>query len=92
MQGTARITVDPALRARLAVQGREPTTVLLVSVREVYAHCAKAILRARLWDGRERPAEVPSNGQMIAAHTAGGRIDPERYEAEYQARIRDQMY
>lgn len=92
VHGTARITADPALRARLAVGGREPATVLLVAVREAYAHCAKSIMRAQLWGGRERPPGVPTNGQMIAAHTAGDRIDPEQYEAEYQARIRAQMY
>lgn len=92
VHGTARITADPALRARLAAQGREPATVLLVGVREVYAHCAKSIMRSRLWGDTPRPADVPTNGQMIAAHTAGGRIDPAQYEAEYQARIRAQMY
>jgi uncharacterized protein len=92
VHGTARITTDPALRARLAVAGKEPTTVLLVTVREIYAHCAKAIMRSKLWGGREKPPGVPTNGQMIAAHTAGGRIDPAQYEAEYQARIRAQMY
>ncbi|TCZ63531.1 MSMEG_1061 family FMN-dependent PPOX-type flavoprotein [Roseicella aquatilis] len=92
VHGTARITADPALRARLTVQDRAPTTVLLVAVREVYAHCAKAVLRSALWDGRERPPGVPTNGEMIAAHTAGGVIDPSRYEAEYQTRIRAQMY
>jgi PPOX class probable FMN-dependent enzyme len=92
IHGKARITADPALRARFAVEGKEPATVLLVTVREVYAHCAKSIMRANLWGGRERPPGVPTNGQMIAAHTAGGTIDPEQYEAEYQARIRAQMY
>jgi PPOX class probable FMN-dependent enzyme len=92
VHGMARITADPALRSRFAVQGREPTTVLLVAVREVYAHCAKSILRARLWGERERPPGVPTNGEMITAQTAGGGIDPAQYEAEYQARIKAQMY
>ena len=92
VHGTARITTDPALRARFAAAGKEPATVLLVTVREVYAHCAKALMRSGLWAGRERPPGVPTNGAMIAAHTAGGGIDPAQYEAEYQARIRAQLY
>ncbi|MFC7474120.1 pyridoxamine 5'-phosphate oxidase family protein [Dankookia sp. GCM10030260] len=92
VHGTARITADPSLRARFAVDGKDPATVLLVTVREVYAHCAKALMRSGLWAGRERPAGVPTNGAMIAAHTAGGQIDAAQYEAEYQARIRAQMY
>jgi uncharacterized protein len=92
VHGMARITADPLLRARFTVESKMPATVLLVGVREVYAHCAKAILRSRLWGQRERPAGVPTNGELIAAHTAGGTIDPTRYEAEYQARIKAQMY
>ena len=92
VHGTARITTDPGLRARFAVAGQLPATVLLVTVREVYAHCAKALMRSGLWAGRERPPGVPTNGAMIAAHTAGGGIDPAQYEAEYQARIRAQLY
>ena len=92
VNGTARITADPALCARFAVQDRPPATVLLVTVREIYAHCAKSVMRSRLWGETPRPPGLPTNGQMIAAHTAGGQIDPARYEAEYQARIASQMY
>ena len=38
-----------------------------------------------------RPA-LPTNGELVAEHTAGGAIDPAAYEAEYQARIAAQMY
>jgi uncharacterized protein len=92
VHGTARITTDPALRARFAVAGTPPATVLLVRVREVYAHCAKALMRSGLWAGRERPPGVPTNGAMIVAHTAGGSIDAAQYEVEYQARIKAQLY
>jgi PPOX class probable FMN-dependent enzyme len=92
IQGSARITTDPALRARCAAQGREPATVVLVAVREVYAHCAKAIMRSKLWGERRRPEGVPTNGALIAAHTAGGAIDPAQYEAEYQQRLITQLY
>ncbi|WP_149535473.1 pyridoxamine 5'-phosphate oxidase family protein [Siccirubricoccus phaeus] len=92
VHGTARITADPGLRAQFAEQGKLPATVLLVTVREVYAHCAKAIIRSKLWGERRRPQGVPTNGELIAAHTAGGAIDPQQYEAEYQERLRTQLY
>ncbi|MBL6457732.1 pyridoxamine 5'-phosphate oxidase family protein [Belnapia sp. T6] len=92
VNGRARLTADPALRARFAVEGKEPATVLLVTVREIYAHCAKSVMRSRLWGEQPRPAGLPTNGQLIAAHTAGGRIDAAEYEAAYQARIRAEMY
>lgn len=92
VHGTARITADPALRDRFAVEGKPPATVLLVTVQEVYAHCAKAIMRSRLWGRRERPSGVPTNGELVAAHTATRQVDPVQYEAEYQARIAREMY
>ena len=92
VNGTARITADPTLCARFAVQGKRPVTVLLVTVREIYAHCAKSVMRSRLWRDQPRPPGLPTNGQMIAAHTAGGQLDAAAYEADYQARIVAQMY
>jgi PPOX class probable FMN-dependent enzyme len=92
VHGTARITADPALRARCAAEGKKPATVVLVAVREVYAHCAKAIIRSKLWGERRRPDGVPTNGELIAAHTAGAAIDPAQYEAEYQQRLITQLY
>jgi len=93
VNGRARISVDPALLGRFAVGETRPASVVLVAVAEVYAHCAKAIMRARLWgETASRPAAVPSNGALIAEATAGERIDPVQYEAEYQARIRRELY
>ena len=60
VNGQARITADPQLRARFAVGESLPATVILIAVNEVYAHCAKSIMRARLWgEAAQRPAAVP---------------------------------
>jgi uncharacterized protein len=45
VNGEGRITADAALRERLAVDGKVPATVLVVSVRACYMHCAKAFMR-----------------------------------------------
>jgi PPOX class probable FMN-dependent enzyme len=91
VNGAGRITTDPALRARFVAQGKEPATVLIVAVREVYMQCAKAIMRSQLWDGRKRPEGLPSMGELLAAHTAGG-VEPASYDAEAPQRLRDTMY
>ncbi len=46
---------------------RAPKLVIRVRVREAYLHCAKALMRSRLWDaGTQVPRSVlPSMGQMI---------------------------
>jgi PPOX class probable FMN-dependent enzyme len=91
VNGTARITADPALRERFPVRGKLPTTVVLVTVREIYMQCAKAVTRAGLWSGRARPEGVPSMGQLLAAHS-GGMVDPATYDAEAPGRIAETMY
>ncbi len=91
INGTARITADPALLARYPAQGKLPTTVVLVQVREVYMQCAKATVRSVLWEGRPRPAGVPTAGEMLAAHT-NGMVDPASYDAEAPKRLAETMY
>lgn len=84
--GAARLTADPGLRARLSAGGREPATVLLLTVAEVYMQCARAVARAGLWGGAARPATVPTAGALLAAHT-GGLVDAAAYDAEQAARV-----
>jgi PPOX class probable FMN-dependent enzyme len=86
VHGRARITADPALRARHAAQGREPATLLVVTVESLFMQCGKAPIRSRLWEDRARPEGLPSMGALIAEHSAGaaeaGAVDagvPESY-------------
>jgi len=89
--GLGRISADPALRERYAVQGQVPPTVLLIEVREVFMQCQRAVLRARLWGGRERPPEAPTGGQLLAAHT-GGLVDAEAYDRESAPQVGAILY
>jgi len=92
VHGTARISADPALRARFVERGKTPTTVLLVSVSELYMQCAKSIMRSRLWDGRPRPEGLPSMGQLIAAHRGDGQLDAAAYDRDAPERLKQTMY
>jgi PPOX class probable FMN-dependent enzyme len=49
--GTAKLSVDPELLASMAVQGKAPKCAIVVDVRQAYLHCAKALIRSKLWDG-----------------------------------------
>jgi len=66
VNGTARIVEDAALLARFAVNGKAPATAIVVTVREAFLHCPKALIRARLWaDDYRVPRDVlPSAGQI----------------------------
>lgn len=91
VNGTARLTTDPALRASLAYKGAEPATVILVTVAEAYMQCGRALLRSGIWDGRAKPAGVPSAGELMAAHT-GGLVEAAEYDATAYAAAMRSLY
>jgi PPOX class probable FMN-dependent enzyme len=67
VNGVAEIRDDDDLRAPFVVDGKLPKTVLKVTVREAYLHCAKAFMRSHLWDANAQvPRDVlPSLGQIL---------------------------
>ncbi|CAN7242411.1 pyridoxamine 5'-phosphate oxidase family protein [Mesorhizobium sp. LjRoot246] len=67
VNGDARITVDANLRERLAVDGREPQSVVVVTVKAAYMHCAKAFMRSDLWKPETwyDRATLPTLGQIM---------------------------
>ena len=74
-----------------AVQGQTPATVLLIEVREVFMQCQRAILRSRVWGERAKPQDLPSAGELLAAHT-GGLVDAAAYDAEAAPRVGATLY
>jgi PPOX class probable FMN-dependent enzyme len=72
INGEGRITADAGLREKLAVDGREPATVLVVKVKAVYMHCAKAFMRSELWKPETwQPREdMPTLGAILRDHAA----------------------
>jgi len=67
VNGAAEISVAPELIGRWTVNGRHPRSVLKVTVTEAYLHCAKALLRSKLWEDDykvDRDA-LPSYAQML---------------------------
>jgi PPOX class probable FMN-dependent enzyme len=67
VNGTAEISLDPQLLQHWDVDGKHPRAVLRVTVREAYLHCAKALIRSRLWrdDARVPRSALPTYGQML---------------------------
>lgn len=74
VSGEARLVRDGALRESLAVNRRVPELVTVVRVRQVYIHCPKCMIRARLWDPSAWPeiADLTSFGDAMAAHARMG--------------------
>jgi uncharacterized protein len=91
VNGRARISVAPDLMQRLAMDGKPPRCVLVITVDAVFFQCARAMKRAGLWAPREVAATVPTAGEMLAALTANA-IDGAAYDRALPARQRDTLY
>ena len=67
VNGRAEISTDAELVARWNVGGKQPRSVLRVTVQEAYLHCGKALIRSRLWDPASQidRSTLPTYGQML---------------------------
>lgn len=92
VNGRARVTMDPDLLAPLAVDRKAPKSGIVVDVEEVYLHCGKALLRARLWDPEARTdrTAMPTMGRMVADQIAG--LDADEIETGYQQALKTSLY
>ncbi|MCB1391563.1 MAG: pyridoxamine 5'-phosphate oxidase family protein [Rhodobacteraceae bacterium] len=90
VNGRARLSTDPALCRRFDQKGRHPRLVIVVAIDEVYAQCARALLRAAIW-GRDDSAGLPSVGEMLADITEGA-IDGAGYDEAWPARAAATMW
>ena len=91
VNGRACITTDPALLEPLAVNSKVPRSAILVTAKEIYFHCGKALIRSDLWnpDKRVRRSDFPSLGRILADQIGGISVEEsERYTAEsYKTRL-----
>jgi PPOX class probable FMN-dependent enzyme len=67
INGNATLRTDDALIELCAHERRRAPLVIAVEVREAYLHCAKALMRSRLWDAgaKQDRGVLPSMGQML---------------------------
>ena len=94
VNGTARITRDPALLDRFLVNGKPPRVVVVLSVEEAFHHCPKAFVRGKFWEAGAEGSAKPAftNGTFAAWRDGGDEAYAEKYEADYQKRMKDQLY
>jgi len=93
VNGEAVVSSDPALTEQFVMQGQAPRTVIVVTVKEAYIQCSRALVRADLWNPEKHPAPgvVPSMGTMLAQHTRGF-VDAKAFDEEAKARVPKTLY
>jgi PPOX class probable FMN-dependent enzyme len=91
VNGEAELRDDPGLLERFTTNDRTPRTVLAVHVREAYLHCAKALMRAHIWDPATQidRAEMPTLGEMLRDQI--GPIERLETQEEMLARYQEEL-
>jgi uncharacterized protein len=92
VNGRARVSTDPLLLEQFTVAGKAPKAVLVITVEEAFVHCARALVRADLWNPEKfaSRAEVPTIGQMLEAHT--GLVRGAAYDEEAKTLVPQTLY
>ena len=91
VNGYARMTVDDDLRAKFEFKGRQPRSVIVIRIGEVYTQCARAPMRARLWSSGDESEGLPSAGDILAEMTDGAE-GGKPYDDGWLARAKETMW
>lgn len=77
LNGRARLVTAPDVLEPMRVNDRVPRLAIVVTVEEVFLHCAKAFRRSHLWDpaARQDRKEMPSLMQILHEQTTGTPAD-----------------
>lgn len=90
LNGTAVVSVASDLLGRFDQNRRQPRSVIVISVAQIYSQCARALLRADLWSAGDQSGGLPSAGDLLAEQKAG--FDGASYDADWAARAAKTMW
>ena len=93
VNGRAEISIDPELMQSFTVNGKLPRCVLIVHIESIYFHCAKAIMRSKLWDEASKVDRnsLPSTGTILA-ELSNGKAGGEQHDRELPERHEAMLY
>ncbi|OHV81093.1 pyridoxamine 5'-phosphate oxidase family protein [Rhizobium sp. LCM 4573] len=92
VNGSAVISVEPALLQSFEMDGKHPRSVAVITIGEVYFQCARALMRAELWNPVHfvDPKDLPTPGTLLKAAKAD--FDQETYDREWAGRAARTMW
>jgi PPOX class probable FMN-dependent enzyme len=69
INGEAKIVQDNWVLEQLTVDGKTPSFAIIVTVKEAFMHCAKCIIRSKLWQvDSAKQASVTSLAKVLVEH------------------------
>ena len=92
VNGTATLTADPDLLARLAARGKPAVLAIRIHVEECFHHCAKAFIRSQLWKPESWSPRLPiSFGKMAAKRLELGDDVAQKFDAAVEDDYRNNL-
>ena len=93
INGRAHLSVDPDLLQSFEIERKQPRSVIVMRVEDVYFQCARTIVRSDLWnpDKRIDPQSLPSAGQILA-EMSHNYVGGENYDREWSERARQTLW
>lgn len=93
VNGRAELRTDADLLEALRMEGKLPRCVIVITIDTVFFQCARAVIRADLWNPAKHvdPATLPSAGRMLSAASKGVQ-GGDQYDAEWPARAAASMW
>jgi hypothetical protein len=92
VNGTAEISVEPELLAGLSMEGKPPRSAIVITIGEVYFQCARALMRARIWEQQAWPnvSALPTAGNLMRELKRD--FDSQTYDREWPERAKNSMW
>jgi len=92
VNGRAVISVDEELLASLVMDGKLPRSAIVITIGEIYFQCARALMRARLWDREVWPdvSALPTPGRLMQEIKQD--FDSQTYDREWPERAKSSMW
>jgi len=91
LNGLAKVSIAPELVQSFEQNGRNPRSVIVIRIGEIYTQCARAPMRAELWNEMSAPSGLPSVGELLA-EASGGAQGGAEYDAEWLPRAKSTMW
>ncbi len=91
VNGAAQLTADEGLSARFEKHDKRPATVIVIEISEIYTQCARALIRAGTWQGRDESGGLPTVGEILSEMTSGEEGGAQ-YDQEWGARAAKTMW
>lgn len=93
VNGQARVSIAPELLASFEVEGKVPRSAIVLTIDKVYFQCARAVMRAGLWDIDTHidPKSLPTAGEMLSK-LSEGTVGGKTYDEGWAKRAKETMW